>query len=107
MHFRQFVQAHTAGTVSQDRFAIDFERGTADAPAFQPGTPHAGTDTFDDQVALELGDGTDDDDDRPAKRTAGIDIFSEADELNAETIQLVEHFEIMSNRAGDAIAGPD
>ena len=107
MHFRQFVQAHAAGTVSQDRFAIDLERGTADPPALEPGSPHAGTDTFHDQVALELGDGTDDDHDRPAQRTAGVDIFPEADELDADTVQLVEHFEIVSNRAGDAIAGPD
>lgn len=107
MSFCQFVQAHAAGTVSQDRFAIDLKRCTADPPAFQSGAPHTGTDTLDDQVALELGDGTDDDHDRSAEWTAGVNVLSEADELDAEMVQLVEYFEIVTDRTGDAIAGPD
>ena len=35
---------------------------------------------FDDQVALQLGDRSDDDDNRPAQRAAGVDLLTEADE---------------------------
>ena len=44
--------------------------------------PHAGTDPLDDETALKFSDDTDDHDDRPAQRAAGVDLFPEADELN-------------------------
>jgi hypothetical protein len=47
----------------EDSNPIDVERTTADMPAFQPGTTHAGAHSFDDEISLEFGDGPDDDDD--------------------------------------------
>jgi hypothetical protein len=74
---------------------------------FEAGAPHAGADPLDDQVAFELGDGPDDDYDRPAQWAVRVDLFAEADELDAEPVQLVEHFEEMLHRAGDPVRGPD
>ncbi len=64
--FRQLSQAETTLTITVDRIAIKIERLASDAPAFEPRTAHAGLDSLDDQVAFELRDGADDDDDRPA-----------------------------------------
>jgi hypothetical protein len=57
-------------------------------PAFETSTPHAGADSFDDQVAFELGDGSDDHDDGAAQRAARVDIFAEADELDVDPVEL-------------------
>ena len=57
--------------------------------------------------AFEFGDRSDDDDDGAAQRAARVDLLAEADELDVEPVQLVEHFEEVPGRAGDAIAGPD
>ena len=107
MEFGEFAQAESAVTIPKNRLAIDLERLAADVPAFELGAPHAGADTFDDQVAFEFGDRADDHDDGSAQRSAGVDIFAEADELDAEMTQFIEHFQIVLNRAGDAITGPD
>ena len=94
-------------TVSTDRFAIEAERGSSDVPAFEAGAPHAGTDSLDDQVAFELGDRSDDHDDGAAQWAARVDLLAEADELDVEPVEFVEHFEEVPRRAGDAIACPD
>ena len=80
---------------------------TADVLAFETGAPHAGAHPFDDQVALQLSDGADDDYDGPAQRTAGVDLFPERDELDAYPVQVVEHLEEVTSGACDAIARPD
>ena len=61
---------------------------------------------FDDEVALQLGDHSDDDDDGPAERAAGIDALPEANELDAEAVELVQHFEEVSNGPGYPVRGP-
>ena len=72
-------------TVSTDSFAIEFEGWTSDVPAFEASPPHAGTHSLDDQVAFELGDGSDDDDDGAAQRAAGVDLFAEATRTRCRT----------------------
>ncbi len=76
-------------------------------PAFQARPSHAAADALDDQGSFELCDGTDDDDDGAAQRAARVDLLAEADELDAEPVELVEHFEEVPCRSGDPIAGPD
>jgi len=49
----------------------------------------------------------DDHDDGAAQRAARVDLLAEADELDAERVQLVEYLEEVPGGAGDAIAGPD
>ena len=79
----------------------------ADVAAFEPGAPHAGAHPLDDQVAFELGDGADDDHDGAAQRPAGVDLFTETDELDFEAVQLVQNFKEVLDRSGDPIRGPD
>ena len=63
--------------------------------------------SLDDQVTFEFGDGADDDHDGPAQRAGSVDLLAEADELDVEPVELVEHFEEVFHRSGDPVAGPD
>ena len=90
-----------------DGIAIDDQRSAADVPALEACTPHAGADPLDNKVAFEFGDGADDDDDGAAQRAARVDLLAEADELDIEAVQLVEHVEEVLHRAGDPVRGPD
>ena len=101
------TKAVAMAPVAQDSVTIESKRGPADVPAFEPCAAHAGTDPLDDQVAFELGDGSDDHHDGPAQRAVRIDRFTEADELDAEPVELVQHLEEVPGGAGDAIACPD
>ncbi len=69
--------------------------------------PHAGAHPLDDQAALQLSDGADDDHDRPTQRAGGVDLFAEADELDVQPVQLVQHLEEVLRRPGDTVTGPD
>ena len=62
-------------------------------PAFELGPPHAGAHPLGDEAAFKFGDCADDDDDRSAQRSAGIDLLAEADELHVEPDQFVQHLE--------------
>ena len=93
----------TAVPVVEVSIAIYIQRRSADAAAFETCAPHAGADTLDDQVAFEFRERSDDHDDGTAQRAAGVDIFTERDELDVEPVQLVEHFEEVPHRAGDSI----
>ena len=107
MALRQLAQTLAPLPISQDGGAIENQRLASDVPAFELGAPHAGADPLDDQVALELGDRADDDDDGAAQRAAGVDLLAEADELDVEPVQLIEHIEEVLHRPGDPIGGPD
>ena len=69
--------------ISLDCGVVQDQRIASDMSAFEPGAPHAGAHPLDDQVAFQLSDGSDDDDDGPAQRAAGVDVLSERDELDA------------------------
>ena len=60
-------------------------------PAFEPSPAHAGPDPLDDEVALELSDGFDDDYHCAAQRAAGVEVLAEADELDLQVVELIEH----------------
>ena len=64
--FRDLSDALPALTVLLDGDVVQDQRSPADALAFEPCTPHAGAHSFDDQRALELGDGADDHHDSPS-----------------------------------------
>jgi len=94
-------------TALQDGGAIENKRFTPDVTAFELRPPHACPHPLDDQVAFELCDRTDDHDDGPAQRTAGVDLFAETDELDVQPVQFVEYIEEVLHRSGDAIGSPD
>ncbi len=87
------AEAQAALTITADGSVVEFERPAPDGTPFQPGSAHAGLDPFDDQAALELRDGADDDDQSAAQRSAGIDVLAEADELDVQPVQLVKDLE--------------
>ena len=58
------------------------------------------------RFALELGDRSDDDDDGPSERATRIDALAEADELDAEAVELVQHFQEVPDGPGDPVRGP-
>src|SRR5664280_2892778 len=91
--FGDLSKALATLTVLLDSRTVQYQRLTADVLTFEPGAPHAGAHPFDDQTAFKLSDGADDHDDSPAQRAAGVDVFPEADVLDADPIQLVEHIE--------------
>ena len=107
MAFGDLAQALAMLAVAYDRGMVQHQRIAADVLAFEAGAPHAGAHPFDDQVALQLSDGADDDYDGSAQRTAGVDLLPERDELDAYPVQVVEHIKEVTSGACDAIARPD
>ena len=84
-------KALSTPTVSEDCFAVEHECRTSDVLTFQAGASHTGTHPLDDQAPFQFCDATDDHHDSPAQWAAGVDLLAEADELDAQTVQLVEH----------------
>jgi hypothetical protein len=80
---------------------IQHQRISADVLAFKTSAPHAGAHSLDDQVAFQFSDSADDDDDGPAQWATSIDIFPEADVLDFQPVQLIQHFEEVFHRSGD------
>jgi hypothetical protein len=90
---RQLSQAVTLLAVTMDGGPIEDQSFPPYMPAFELGPSHPGAHSLDDQAALQLSDCADDYDDRPAQRSAGVDLFSEADELDVQPVQLVQNLE--------------
>ena len=95
----QLTQALSAAAIAKHGIVIEIEWASSDMAAFEPGATHAGADPLDDQVALELGDGSDNDDDSTAQRTAGVDLLAIADELDVEAVQLIEDLQTAKTSA--------
>ena len=57
MPFGDLTEAHPLGTVVLDGSMVQFQRVASDVAAFEPGTPHAGAHSLNDQVAFKLGHG--------------------------------------------------
>src|SRR5512142_3282787 len=100
------AEALAVSPVTQDGFAVEFERGTSDVSAFETGATHAGANPFDDQRPLQFGDSADDDDESAAERTTGVDVLPKRYELDAEMVEFVEDLDEMADRARQAIEGP-
>ena len=104
---RKLAQTLSLLAISKDSRPIQDKSFPSDMPAFESGPSHSGSDPLDDQAAFQLRDGSDDDDNGSAQGTTGIDLFSEADELDVEPVQLVEYVEEVFDRTCDPIRGPD
>ena len=107
MAFCNLAKTLSLAAVSLDGGVVQFQWMAADVTAFEASAPHAGAHSLDDEVALKLSDGADDDYDGSAQRSAGVDLFPERDELDAYPVQVVEHIEEVTSGACDAIARPD
>jgi hypothetical protein len=73
--FRQLAKTLTMLAIAQDAAAIELEWLTSDRTTFELGPSHAGSHSFDDQVAFQFRNGSDDHDDRPTERSTGIELF--------------------------------
>ena len=107
MPFGDLTDTLAVLTVSLDGEVIQDQGSSTDLLSFEPGTPHSGAHSLDDQIAFQFSDGADDDHDSPAQRSAGIDVFPRADVLDLETTELVQDLEEMLDLPGDPIRGPD
>ena len=107
MELGEFAQAHPAATIMKNRLAIDVEGLATDVPAFEFRPTHTGSDAFDYQRSFQFGDRADDHDDGSAECSAGIEVFAEADELDAEATQFIENFQVVPDGASDSVTGPD
>ena len=58
----QLAEAVAAPAVPKDGSVIELERPVSYGTTFETGAPHAGAHPLDDQVALELGDSSDNED---------------------------------------------
>jgi len=87
------AQAVALAAITPDGGMIENQGISSDVASFETGPPHAGADPLDNKVAFQLRDGADDDGEGTAQRAAGVDLLAEADELDVEPVQLVEHFE--------------
>src|ERR1035437_9024752 len=103
MAFSDLTDTLAMLTISLDGEVVQDQRISTDVLAFEPGAPHSGAHSLDDQVAFQFGDGADDDHDGPTQWAAGIDILPEADVLDLETISLVEDIEEVLHRPGDPV----
>jgi hypothetical protein len=86
MDLGQLTQAEAMGSIPEQGLMIEVESWPPDMLAFELGSPHAGPDALYYKVAFELGNGADDDDDGAAQRTAGVDVFPEADKLDVQMV---------------------
>jgi len=103
MLFGNLAQALTLIPVTLDDRIVERQRIAADVLALKVGAPHAGARPLDDQGVLSSGNDAEDDDDSPAQRASGIDVLSEADVLDVEPVELVQHIEEMLHRPGDPV----
>src|ERR1035441_5214868 len=103
----QLAQALPVLPAAEDRGSIEDQGFATDVPAFELSASHYGAHPLDDQAAFQFCDCTDDDHNGPAERAAGIDLFPEADELDIQSVQFIEHFEEVLHRPGDPIGSPD
>jgi hypothetical protein len=107
MGFSDLEKAPALLAVSADPLAVEIQRTTSDGSAFELDSPHAGTNPFYDQAALQFSNRTDDDDDGSSQRSTGVDLFAEADELDVQSVEIIEDIEEVPSGACDAIARPD
>src|SRR5258707_10733167 len=107
MRLGDLTQALAPSALLENSNPIDFEWPPADMPSLQPCAAHSCPHPFDDEIPFEFCDGADDDHDGPPERAACIKILAEADELDVEMIEFVEHLEEVPDGSGDPVRGPD
>jgi hypothetical protein len=97
----------TTSSIPKNSSPIDIEWPATDMPSFEPGPAHTCSHPLDDEVPFEFSDSPDDDDDGPAERAAGIEVLAEADELDGQVVELIEHLKEVPDGPGDPIRSPD
>jgi hypothetical protein len=107
MRLGDLTQTLAPSALLKNSNAIDIEWPPADMPSLEPCSAHSCPHPFDDEIPFEFCDGADDDHDSPPERAAGIEVLAEADELDVEMVEFVEHLEEVAHGPGDPVRGPD
>jgi hypothetical protein len=79
--------------VAEDGGEVQGRGQTGQVQALQADALHPGGDPLDDQIALELGYGADNDHDSPAQRAASVELFAKTDALDAQAVEPVEELQ--------------
>src|SRR5438270_13010584 len=95
-----------ASAITQHTGAVNLSRTPSDAHTFELGSAHAGFHSFNDQVAFQFGDGSDNDDHGAAQWAARVDLFAAADKLDIQVIEFVQYLQKMFGGARQAVARP-
>jgi hypothetical protein len=106
VHLGQLAQTEAMGTITEQGFPVNVEPRTADILAFQLSSPHTGPHALNNKVTFQFGNSADDDHHGAAQWTARVELFTEADELQVEVVQLIEYFQEVPDGACDTIARP-
>jgi hypothetical protein len=86
---------------------VDVERCPADSAALKFCSPHASADALYNERALKFRNCRDDDNDRSAQWTLGIDRFALGQELYPKFAQIIEYLKEMLGTAREAVRRPD
>ena len=100
------TQALAALPIRKNRLAIQFQRPASDVAPFEPGAPHAGFHSFDDQASFQLRNHRDDSDNSAAQRAAGVKVLSERNELDVQPAQFVECRQEVLDTPGEPVRRP-
>jgi len=86
---------------------VDVERCPADSAALKFCSPHTSADALYNERALKFRNCRDDDNDRSAQWTLGIDRFALGQELYPKFAQIIEYLKEMLGTTREAIRRPD
>ena len=91
MRLNNLAEALSLLAISQDGKSIEVERLATDVSALELGSPHSGTNPLDDQISFQFSDRSDDHYDGSPQRAAGIDLLTEAEELDVQPVEIIQH----------------
>lgn len=80
---------------------------TAKLLAFGPRIPQAGPDALSNQAALQLGHGTQDSENHPARRRFCVERFRQAQKLDSENAVRIKRPQEMADAPGETVKLPD
>src|SRR5689334_8181278 len=95
-------EAH-GSAVANDGRPIDPQWASSETSSVKLGPPHSSLHPFNDQAPFKLSDGPHNRYDRPTERPTRVDILPEANEFDAEVIQLIYDLQEMPRAASNAV----
>jgi len=104
VRLNNLAEALSLLAISQDGKSIEVERLATDVSALELGSPNSGTNSLDNQISFQFSDRSDDHHDGSSQRASGIDLLTEADELDVKPVEIIQHIEEVAGGACDAIA---
>jgi hypothetical protein len=107
MLLSNFGEAEAGKPIAYNLFTVNIQWGSANAAAFELRPAHSSANPFNNQGPLQLGDGGDDDDNRSAKGTLGVDRFALGWKLDPQLVEFIEDLKKVFRAPRQAVAAPD